>query len=161
YELSFEIRLSVSKSPFGSESCSLSAAKPLTVCVVVRTCDVAAAKTTTSASRIPRFALFGQSSNPAMVQFCNTIDALERPFSVTLVFPDLDDPEFPKALELARRSADFGRDAAGYHAGFGAGDVSRLLDVFTIVGRSNETQVIVDGQHVPYGRELWMPLVNL
>ena len=86
---------------------------------------------------------------------------MERPFSVTLVFQDLDDPDFPKALELARRSADFGRDEAGYHAGFGAADARRLLDVFAIVGRSNDTQVIVDGQEVPYGRELWMPLVHL
>src|SRR5438046_3102641 len=28
--------------------------------------------------------------------------ARPRPFSITLVFPDLDVPEFPKALELAR-----------------------------------------------------------
>ena len=96
-----------------------------------------------------------------MLQFCNTIGAVERPFSVTLVFPDLDDPEFPKALELAGRSADFSRDEGGYRAGFGVADASRLLDVFAIVGRSSRTQVIVDGQEVPYGRELWMPLVNL
>src|SRR5438309_505258 len=43
YELSFEIRLSVSKSPFGSDSCSLRAANVLTVCVAVRICDVAIA----------------------------------------------------------------------------------------------------------------------
>jgi len=77
------------------------------------------------------------------------------------VFPDLDDPEFPKALELARRSADFRRDEDGYRVGFNAGDAARLLEVFAIVGRSNDTRVIVDGQDVPYGRELWMPLVNL
>ena len=96
-----------------------------------------------------------------MLQFCNTIGAVERPFSVTLVFPDLDDPEFPKALDAARRSADFRRDADGYHAAFGAADAARLLEVFAVVGRSPATQVIVDGQEVPYGRELWMPLVNL
>ena len=96
-----------------------------------------------------------------MLQFCNTIGAVERPFSVTLVFPDLDDPEFAKALELARRSADFRRDAEGYRAGFSAGDAGRLLDVFAIVGRSADTRVIIDGQEVPYARELWMPLVNL
>ena len=96
-----------------------------------------------------------------MLQFCNTIVAVGRPFSVTLVFPDLDDPDFPKALELARRSADFRRDEDRYRAAFTAGDAARLLEVFAIVGRSNDTQVIVDGQDVPYGRELWMPLVNL
>ena len=30
-----------------------------------------------------------------------------RPFSITIVFPELDDPEFPRALDLARGSAEF------------------------------------------------------
>ena len=33
--------------------------------------------------------------------------AQPRPFSVTLVFPQLDVPDFPRALELARASAEF------------------------------------------------------
>jgi hypothetical protein len=81
---------------------------------------------------------------------------------ITLVFPDLDDPDFPQALELARQSRHFSRDPdARYRADFGVGDADRLRDVFAVVGRSNETEVIVDGQNVPYGRALWIPLVNL
>ena len=88
--------------------------------------------------------------------------ALERPFFVTLVFPDLDDPEFPKVLELARQSPDFVRGAdARYRAGFGVADAVRLRDVFAVVGRSADTDVLIDDQEVPYGAALWIPLVNL
>jgi len=97
-----------------------------------------------------------------MLQFCNTIGAVERPFFVTLVFPDLDDPEFPKALELARQSPDFVRGAdARYRVGFGVADAARLSDVFAVVGRSADTDVLIEDQEVPYGRALWIPLVNL
>ena len=36
-----------------------------------------------------------------------------RPFSITIVFPELDAPEFPKALELARGSAEFRETGSG------------------------------------------------
>jgi hypothetical protein len=88
--------------------------------------------------------------------------AVERPFFVTLVFPDLDDPDFPRALELARQSPDFVRGADDrYRAGFRAGDANRLSEVFAVVGRSVDTDVLVDDQSVPYGSSLWIPLVNL
>ena len=48
-----------------------------------------------------------------MLQFCNTIGAVAEVFSITLVFPNLDDPDFPKALELARQSPDFREIGAG------------------------------------------------
>ncbi len=99
-----------------------------------------------------------------MLQFCNTIGAVTEEFSITLVFPDLDDPEFPKALELARQSPGFEARGTGplarYRARFLVGDVPRMLDVFAVVGRSDETEVLVDDQEVPYGRELWIPLVS-
>ena len=100
-----------------------------------------------------------------MLQFCITIVAVAEVFSITLVFPDLDDPDFPKALELARQSPDFREIGAGpairYRAGFHAADTARLLDVFTVVSRSNDIEILVDDQQVPYGRELWIPLVSL
>jgi hypothetical protein len=91
--------------------------------------------------------------------------AVAQPFSITLVFPDLADPEFPAALALARQSPGFETAGAGrearYRASFAVGDTSRLLDVFKVVGRSTDLEILVDGQYVPYGRELWIPLVSL
>jgi len=90
--------------------------------------------------------------------------AQENPFSITLAFPHLDIPEFPRALALARESSDFEQTGAGaevrYHARFRAGDAARLRAVFDVVQRSPATQILVDDQAVPFARELWMPLVS-
>ena len=89
--------------------------------------------------------------------------AQARPFSITLVFPRLDVPEFAGALELARASAEFREtgsgDALRYRARFWSSDAARLRDLFQIVGRSDATDVLIDDRPVPYARELWLPLV--
>lgn len=87
----------------------------------------------------------------------------QRPFSITIVFPTLDVPEFPRALEMARASAEFRQTGAGatlrYRARFWSRDASRLRDLFQIVGPSDDTEVLIDDRPVPYARELWLPLV--
>jgi hypothetical protein len=86
-----------------------------------------------------------------------------RPFSITLVFPRLDTPDFPRALELARASAEFREVGAGaalrYRARFWSSDALQLRDLFQIVGSSDATDVLIDDRPVPYARELWLPLV--
>jgi hypothetical protein len=88
-----------------------------------------------------------------------------RPFSITLVFPDLDVPAFNAALDLARASAEFRESGAGasrrYRARFWSSDAARLRDLFQIVGGSDATDVLIDDRPVPYARELWLPLVWL
>jgi hypothetical protein len=89
--------------------------------------------------------------------------ARPRPFSITVVFPELDDPDFPRALDLARGSAEFRETGSGadrrYRARFWSSDAAKLRDLFQIVGRSDATDVLVDDRPVPYARELWLPLV--
>jgi hypothetical protein len=86
-----------------------------------------------------------------------------RPFSITVVFPNMDSPDFPRALDLARASAEFRESGSGaahrYRARFWSSDAARLRDVFQIVGRSDATEVLIDDRPVPYARELWLPLV--
>ncbi len=86
-----------------------------------------------------------------------------RPFSLTLVFPPMDGPDFARALDLARGAAEF-RDvgdgeARRYRVRFYSTDVERLRDVFQVVGSAHTTEVLVDDRPVPYARELWLPLV--
>jgi hypothetical protein len=89
--------------------------------------------------------------------------AQARPLSVTLVFPRLDTPDFAAALELARTGSDFRETGSGaalrYRARFSPSDAVRLRDLFEIVGRSDDTEVLIDNRAVPYARELWLPLV--
>src|ERR1041385_5748024 len=63
--------------------------------------------------------------------------ATSRPFSITLVFPALDTPDFARALDIARQSAEFRETGAGaalrYRARFWSADAARLRDLFTIV----------------------------
>jgi hypothetical protein len=86
-----------------------------------------------------------------------------RPFSITLVFPALDVPDFDRALVLARGSAEFREIGSGtghrYRARFWSSDAPRLRDLFQIVGPSDATEVLIDDRPVPYARELWLPLV--
>jgi hypothetical protein len=86
-----------------------------------------------------------------------------RAFSITLVFPEIDTPEFSRALDLARGSAEFRETGHGaqhrYRARFRSSDAARLRDLFQIVGASDQTEVLIDDRPVPYARELWLPLV--
>jgi len=89
--------------------------------------------------------------------------ARPRPFSISLVFPDLDVPDFSRALDIARASAEFRETGTGsshrYRARFWSRDAARLRDLFEIVGPSDDTEVLIDDRPVPYARELWLPLV--
>ena len=86
-----------------------------------------------------------------------------RPFSITLVFPRLDVPDFARALEIARGSAEYREVGSGaglrHRARFWSSDAVRLRDLFQIVGPSDATEVLIDDRPVPYARELWLPLV--
>ena len=79
------------------------------------------------------------------------------------MFPALDVPDFARALELARASAEFRETGAGdarrYRARFWSSDAAKLRDLFQIVGGSDATDVLIDDRPVPYARELWLPLV--
>jgi hypothetical protein len=89
--------------------------------------------------------------------------AQARPFSITLVFPPLDVPDFRRALALARESAEFRETGSGanrrFRARFWSSDAERLRDLFQIVGPSDATEVLIDDRPMPFARELWLPLV--
>jgi hypothetical protein len=89
--------------------------------------------------------------------------ARDRPFSITVVFPTLDVPEFSRALELARAADEFRETGSGeahrYRVRFRPSDAAKLRDLFQIVGGSDSTEVLIDDRPVPYARELWLPLV--
>ena len=86
-----------------------------------------------------------------------------RPFSITLVFPVVEHPDFARALDLARGAAEFRETGSGdahrYRVRFHSSDAARLRDVFQMVGTAHVTEVLVDDRPVPYARELWLPLV--
>jgi hypothetical protein len=89
--------------------------------------------------------------------------ATPHPFSVTLVFPHFDTPDFPRALELSRGAAECRETDSGashrYRVRFLPSDADRLRQVFEIVGPADSTEVLIDDRPVPYARQLWLPLM--
>ena len=89
--------------------------------------------------------------------------AQARPFSITLVFPRSDDPEYGRAVELARASSEYREVGAGaafrHRARFPSSDARKLRDLFDIVCRFEGNDVLIDDRPIPYARELWLPLV--
>ena len=86
----------------------------------------------------------------------------DMPFSVTLVFPAFDGPDFDKALAKARASAEFRETGEGvhrrYHARFLSSDAIRLKDLYEIVEPVQGVEVLIDNRRIPFWRELWLPL---
>jgi hypothetical protein len=89
--------------------------------------------------------------------------ASKRPFSVSIEFPAFEGPDFDRALELARASAEHLEvrqgNAVRHRARFYPQEAEKLRDLFDIVGRLDATEVLIDDRPVPYARELWLPLV--
>lgn len=87
----------------------------------------------------------------------------DRPFSITVVFPRFEGPDFEKALELARHASDYREVGAGadfrVRARFLPSEPLKLRDLFSLVADQDGSEVLVDDRPVPYARELWLPLV--
>jgi hypothetical protein len=85
-----------------------------------------------------------------------------RPFRMAIEFERFDGPSYPRAVELARRSAEYresgGADGPRHHASFETSEAAVMHELFGIVGELPDTEVLVDGRQVPYARELWLPL---
>ncbi|HJU76687.1 MAG TPA: hypothetical protein VJ597_02000 [Sphingomicrobium sp.] len=87
----------------------------------------------------------------------------DLPFSITLVFPPFDGPEYEQAVAKARASAEYRELGEGadrrHRARFFSDDVRRLKDLFEIISPVEGVEVLIDDRPVPYSRELWLPLL--
>ena len=85
------------------------------------------------------------------------------PFSITLVFPRFDAPDYAEAVNRARAAREYRQlgpaDDVRHRATFHSTDAAALRDLFAIVGRYDACEVLVDGRPVPHARELWLPLL--
>jgi hypothetical protein len=87
----------------------------------------------------------------------------KQPFSISIDFPRFDGPDYARAIEMARGSAEYRELGSGatirHRARFYPEDAVKLRDLFEVVGRFDATDVLIDDRPVPYARELWLPLV--
>ena len=87
----------------------------------------------------------------------------DLPFSITLVFPPFDGPNYERAVDKARASAEYREVGEGadrrHRARFFSNDIVRLKDLFELVGPVHGVEVLIDDRPVPFSRELWLPLL--
>jgi hypothetical protein len=85
-----------------------------------------------------------------------------RPFSMSVEFSPFEGPDYERALEMARASAEHlefrGAEGLRHRARFHPHQAVQLRDLFEVVSRFDATDVLVDDRPVPYARELWLPL---
>lgn len=87
----------------------------------------------------------------------------QLPFSITLVFPPFEGPDYQRAIDKARASAEYRELGEGvnrrHRARFFSDDARRLKDLFEIISPVQGMEVLIDDRPVPYSRELWLPLL--
>ena len=87
----------------------------------------------------------------------------DRPFSITITFPRFDATDYGRAVALAREASEYREVGAGqtlrHQARFVPREAVKLRDLFEIVSRFDECEVLVDDRPVPSARELWLPLM--
>ena len=87
----------------------------------------------------------------------------DLPFSITVVFPRFEGEHYTRAVDLARRSAEYRETGHGdefrHRARFFPREALQLRDLFELTGPHPSTEVLVDDRPVPYARELWLPLM--
>ena len=88
-----------------------------------------------------------------------------RPFSLTVVFPPFEGPDYDRAVDLAEGAFDYRVTGNGHQRRHRACVLSsegdRLRELYRLVSHLQECEVLVDERPVPYARELWLPLVWL
>ena len=84
------------------------------------------------------------------------------PFSITLVFGPFEGLDYPRAVKMAKASAEYREVGSGpdvrHRARFFPGDALRMRDLFEVVGPQPTCDVLIDDRPVPYARDLWLPL---
>jgi len=115
--------------------------------------------------------------DPEMVEILYPNRA-DKTFTVTIVFgPPLsarDDAaggehensvneDYESAVAIAKKSKRYRTEGSGrylrHYATFGIDEVSHLHEVFYRVSEYPFCEILVRGKRVPYGRELWLPLL--
>lgn len=86
-----------------------------------------------------------------------------RSFAYTIVFAPFEGPDYERAVAFARESNEYlevkTSDGLRHRARYLPDQVLALRDLWQIVGRFDESDVLVDDRPVPYARELWLPLL--
>jgi len=89
--------------------------------------------------------------------------AKAKEFKITLVFGYKMSPDYAKAVDLAKRNPDYSEEGTGewvrHSATFGPAQADDLFALYNLIHEWDKTEVLVNHKPIPYGRELWIPLM--
>jgi hypothetical protein len=84
-------------------------------------------------------------------------------FRITLVFGYKMHSNYKKAVALAKRNPTYKEEGEGewvrHSAVYTPEDVDDLFDLFNLVHEWDTTEVLVNNKRLPYGHQLWIPLM--
>jgi hypothetical protein len=86
-----------------------------------------------------------------------------KEFKITLVFRYKLSPDYEKAVDLAKRSPTYKEEGDGewmrHSVTFTPDEVEDLHALFNLVHEWEGTEVLVNHKRIPYGSQLWLPLM--
>ena len=86
-----------------------------------------------------------------------------REFKITLVFGYKITPDYEKAVDLAKRNPTYKEEGSGewvrHSATYSPAEVEELFTLFNLVHEWETTEVLVNHKKIPYGHQLWLPLM--
>lgn len=86
-----------------------------------------------------------------------------KTFKITLVFGYKVTPTYARAVELAKKNPAYKEEGSGewirHSATYSPDDVDDLFDLFSLVHDWDGVEVLVNHKKIPYGHQLWLPLM--
>jgi len=86
-----------------------------------------------------------------------------KTFKITLVFGFKHSPQYEKAVELAKKNPFYQEEGSGewvrHSATYTPETVEELFQLFNMVHEWEKTEVLVNHKKIPYGYQLWLPLM--
>jgi len=87
----------------------------------------------------------------------------KREFFVVLRFKPEENEFYKRAVEKAKEFSSYREYGQGkwkkHEVIFFRGEVRELKEFFEIAQNLKELEVLVEGKRIPYGRDLWLPLL--
>jgi len=86
-----------------------------------------------------------------------------KAFKITLEFGYKMTPDYQRAVELAKKNPTYKEEGSGewirHSATFTPDEVDDLFELFNIIHDWDSTEVLVNHKRIPYGHQLWLPLM--
>ncbi len=86
-----------------------------------------------------------------------------KELKITIEFGYKTSPNYEKAVDLARRTPTYreegSEDWIRHSATYTPDDVEELFTLFNLVHKWEKTEILVNHKKLPYGHQLWLPLM--